>query len=50
MICATVGGIERLDVGAVGELGVGHDRRRVGVDEHDLVPLLRSTLHACTPE
>ena len=30
---------ERLDVGAVGHLGVGHDRGRVGVDQHDLVPL-----------
>ena len=31
------GQIERLDVGAGGEVGVGHDRRRVGVDQHDLV-------------
>jgi putative heme-binding domain-containing protein len=30
---------ERLDVGAVGELGVGHDRRWVAVDENDLEPL-----------
>ena len=30
---------ERLDVGAVGQLRVGHDRRRVAVDEHDLEPL-----------
>ena len=29
-----VGG-DRLDVGGVGELGVGHDRRRVAVDEDD---------------
>ena len=29
---------QRLDVGAVGELGVGHDRRRVAVDEHDFEP------------
>ena len=29
-------GQQRLDVGRVGELRVGHDRRRVGVDEHDL--------------
>ena len=28
-------GRERLDVGRVGELGVGHDRRRVGVDQAD---------------
>jgi hypothetical protein len=33
-----VGG-ERLDVGAIGELGVGHDRRRVAVHQHDLEPL-----------
>ena len=30
---------QRLDVGAVGELRVGHDRRRVAVDEDDLEPL-----------
>ena len=28
-------GGDRLDVGGVGELGVGHDRRRVGVDQAD---------------
>src|SRR5699024_8908179 len=33
-------GGDRLDVGGVGELGVGHDRRGVGVDEHDPDPLL----------
>ena len=32
-------GRERLDVGAVGHLGVGHDRRRVAVHQHDLEPL-----------
>ena len=37
-------GQQRLDVGAGGELGVGHDRRRVGVDEHDLVALLEQHL------
>ena len=31
--------VERLDVGRVGELGVGHDRRRVRVHEHDAVAL-----------
>ena len=31
---------ERLDVGAVGQLGVGHDGGGVGVDEDDLVALL----------
>ena len=30
---------ERLDVGAVGQLRVGHDRRRVAVDEDHLEPL-----------
>ncbi len=31
---------ERLDVGAIGEVGVGHDRRRVRVGEDDAVALL----------
>ena len=31
---------ERLDVGAVGQLGIGHDCGRVRIDEHDLVALL----------
>ena len=31
--------VERLEVGRVGPLGVGHDRRRVRVDEHDAVAL-----------
>ena len=31
--------VERLDVGRVGELGVGHDRRRVRVHEDDPVAL-----------
>ena len=35
---------QRLDVGRVGELGVGHDRGRVRVDEHDLVALLAQDL------
>ena len=33
-------GRDRLDVGRVGELGVGHDRRRVAVDEDDADALL----------
>ena len=37
-------GQQRLDVGRGGELGVGHDRRRVRVDEHDLVALLEQHL------
>ena len=32
-------GVEGLDVGPVGQLGVGHDRGRVGVDQHDPVSL-----------
>src|SRR4051812_26061203 len=39
-------GPQRLDVGARGELRVGHDHRRVRVDEHDLVALLEQHL-AC---
>ena len=35
---------QRLDVGRVGELRVGHDRRRVRVDEDDLVALLLQDL------
>ena len=35
---------ERLDVGRGRELRVGHDRRRVGVHEHDLVALLHQHL------
>ena len=31
--------VERLEVGRVGPLGVGHDRRRVRVREHDAVAL-----------
>src|SRR5699024_1558943 len=33
-------GGDRLDVGGVGDLRVGHDRRRVGVDEDDAQALL----------
>ena len=37
-------GQQRLDVGRRRELRVGHDRRRVGVDEDDLVALLQQHL------
>ncbi len=37
-------GQQRLDVRRVGELGVGHDRGGVGVDEHHLVALLAQHL------
>jgi hypothetical protein len=30
---------ERLDVGAVGDFGIGHDRRGIGIDEDDFVAL-----------
>ena len=33
-------GQQRLDVGGGGHLGIGHDRGRVGVDQHDLVALV----------
>ena len=32
-------GRDRLDVGRVRELGVGHDRRGIGVDQHDAIAL-----------
>jgi hypothetical protein len=31
---------DRLDVGGVGKIGIGHDRRRVGVYQNDPVALL----------
>ena len=39
MIFARTSDGQRLDVGAVGQLRVGHDRRRIAVDEDDLEPL-----------
>jgi hypothetical protein len=30
---------DRLDVGGVGDVGIGHDRRRVRIDQHDPVAL-----------
>ena len=44
MTCVDRAGQQRLDVGRRRELRVGHDRRRVGVDEHDLVALLGEDL------
>ena len=38
-------GRERLDVGAVGQLRVGHDGGRVGVDQHHPVALGAQHLH-----
>ena len=40
----THSGRDRLDIGAVGHLGVGHDRRRIAVDQDDLVRLLAQCL------
>ena len=42
-------GRERLDVGAVGELGVGHDRRGIAVDEDDLETLVAQRLAGLRP-
>ena len=36
---------DRLDIGGVGQLRVGHDRGRVGVDQHDPVALGLERLH-----
>ena len=44
MIFSTHFGRDRLDVGAVGELRVGHDGGRIGVHEHDAVALLLERL------
>jgi hypothetical protein len=30
---------DRLDIGGVGDIGIGHDGRRVGIDQHDPVAL-----------
>ena len=43
-------GRQRLDVGAVGQLRVGHDRRRVAVDEDDFEAFAAQRLDACVPE
>ena len=37
-------GRDRLDIGGVGELRVGHDRRRVGIDQDDAVALVLQRL------
>ena len=48
---STNSGGDRLDVGGVGELRVGHDRRRVGVDQaRPGCPRSRSTRQAWVPE
>ena len=35
---------DRLDIGGVGEIRIGHDRRRIGVDQHDPVALVLQRL------
>ena len=47
MTCSTDAGVQRLDVGAVGELRVGHDRGGVRVDERR--PRTRRRAAPCTP-
>src|SRR5208283_1248489 len=37
-------GGDRLDVGTIGHLGIGHDRGRVGIDQHHLIALLAECL------
>ena len=41
---------QRLDIGTVGQFGIGHDRRRIRIDQHDFVAFLAQALHACVPE
>ncbi len=40
-------GRQRLDVGRIGEFGIGHDRRRIGIDEDDAIALAAQA--PCTP-
>ena len=42
-------GVDRLDVSAIGEFRIGHDRGRVGIDEHDLVAFLAQRLAGLHP-
>ncbi len=35
---------DRLDVSGIGEIGIGHDRRRIGIDENDPVALVLERL------
>ena len=44
MICSSDLDRQRLDVGAVGQLRVGHDRGRVGVDQDDSEPFVLQRL------
>src|SRR3546814_10321218 len=42
-------GRDRLHISGVGEVGIGHDRRRVGVDEDDAIALLLQRLDRLRP-
>ena len=44
MIAATIFGRDRLDIGGVGQLRIGHDRRRVRIDQDDPIALLLQRL------
>ena len=35
---------QRLDISDVGGLGIGHDRRRIRIDQHDLIAFLPQRL------
>jgi hypothetical protein len=50
MILATNLGRDRLDIGGVGQLRIGHDRRRVRIDQDDPIALRLQRLAACVPE
>src|SRR3546814_14095961 len=40
---------DRLDISGVGKVGIGHDRRRVGVDEDNAIALLLERLDRLRP-
>ncbi len=40
---------KRLEVDRIGNLGIGHDRRRIRIDEDDAVAFFTKARHACTP-
>ena len=40
---------QRLHIDFIGNLHVGLDRRRIGIDQHDLVPLFLEARQACVP-
>jgi hypothetical protein len=39
MMASTKSFGQRLHVGAIGQVGIGHDRRGIGIHEHDLIAL-----------